>query len=173
MHEQGCKKGGARPLLLSERVANAGFTLLELILVLVIMGILSFAALQLFSRNAFDARGYADQVSSMLRFAQKEAIAKRRNVCVNISATNVTLSFAATAGTACDWTTPANNTDLVSPAGDAPFSKTAPSGVSIAVAATFSFDPLGRPSAAQTVTVTDGSTSLAITVEGETGYVHD
>jgi len=106
----------------------------------------------------------------MLRFAQKEAIAKRRNVCVNVAAGNVTLSFSAASGAACDPVA-ANNTALAAPNGDASFSRNAPSGITLAPAGSFSFDPLGRPSAGQAITVT-GDGARVITVEAETGYVH-
>ncbi len=149
---------------------NSGFSLIELIAVLVITGILGGVALRFFTRQTFDTRGYADQVSAMLRFAQKSAIAKRRNVCVNVSAGNLTLSFAAAAGAACDPVA-ANNTPLAAPDGTAPFSKNAPNSVALAPAGNFSFDPLGRPSAAQSIGVT-GDIARTVTVEAETGYVH-
>lgn len=157
---------------------KAGFTLIELILVLVLAGILSFSALRFLSRSTFDARGYADQVASMLRFAQKEAIAKRRNVCVNVDTDAgthlpyVQITFAAASfGTACDPVA-ANNTALPSPSGDVPFRVNAPSGLTIpSLPITFSFDSLGRPSAAQTIQI-QGDIAVTLTVEAETGYVH-
>lgn len=168
---------------------SAGFTLIELILVVVLAGILSFSASRYFNRVIFDTRGYADDVSSMLRFAQKEAIAKRRNVCVSVVPAgaggvlgHVTLTFASTFGGACD-------TPLPSPSGDALFTKNAPSGVALAgggslifaapAGGTFSFDPQGRPLdstgtlvvAPTTITVA-GDATIVVTVEAETGYVH-
>lgn len=177
-------KKGARPLFLSEASSRTGggFTLIELILVMVMMGILSFVALSFFNRTVFDVRGYADEVSSMLRFAQKEAIAKRRNVCVTVTPANVTLSFGSATGGACD-------TALPSPDGDASFSKNAPSGVGLTgsgslifdavTGGSFSFDPQGRlwDSAGTLVTTPSlitvtGDLPIVISVEAETGYVH-
>lgn len=162
----------------SHRPHQLGFTLIELISVIVITGILSFAVIRSLSRTTFDARGYADQVASMLRFAQKEAIAKRRSVCVNIAtnatsgSSNVTLSFATAAATSCDPVA-ANNTALPSPSGDASFSRDAPDGIALApLPNNFAFDPLGRPTAAQSITVSGDVSPLTITVESETGYVH-
>jgi MSHA pilin protein MshC len=164
------------------RATNKGFTLIELISVIVITGVLSFVAVRHLNHTTFDTRGYADEVSSMLRFAQKEAIAKRRNVCVSVVPASVTLTFASAFGGACD-------TPLPSPSGDALFSRAAPSGVTLSgggsfifaapAGGTFSFDSQGRPWSSagalvadpSTITVT-GDVVVVVTIEAETGYVH-
>ena len=66
-----------RPLF---RCAPArGFTLIELIITLIIVGVLAAVVAPRFSGlTAFSARGYADQIESYLRFAQKTAVAARR-----------------------------------------------------------------------------------------------
>ncbi len=70
-----------------------GFTLIELIMVMVIVGILAvFVAPRFFDANVFKSRGFADQVQATLRYAQKEAIAQHRNVCVAMTASAVTLN---------------------------------------------------------------------------------
>ncbi|MEK7810720.1 MAG: prepilin-type N-terminal cleavage/methylation domain-containing protein, partial [Pseudomonadota bacterium] len=62
---------------ISKRLKQRGFTLVELITVMVIVGILAVVALpRFFDKNTFDSRGYADQVISTLRFAQKVAVAQ-------------------------------------------------------------------------------------------------
>lgn len=150
---------------------SAGFSLIELITVIVITGILGGVALRYFDRISYDTRGYADEASAILRFAQKSAIAKHRNVCVNIAAANVQLSFAAVVGSACDID-PTKNTDLAGPDGSVRFSMDIPNGRGVSLSPTvFSFDPLGRPSAGQIITVR-GDVNRLITVEAETGYVH-
>lgn len=139
---------------------NSGFTVVELITVIVLVGILAaVAAPRFFDRGIFDSRGFHDQAIAALRYAQKSAIAQHRFVCVAITANNITLTQGAT--NAC-------GSPLADPSGAASYSISAPSDVTIG-AASFSFDSLGTPSAAQSIAVSGAAT---ITVERETGYVH-
>src|SRR3989338_2309849 len=77
---------------------QAGFTLVELIMTMVIVGILAvFAAPRFFGADIFKSRGFADQIQASLRYAQKIAIAQRRNVCVTIAGNSLSLATGATA----------------------------------------------------------------------------
>ena len=61
-----------------------GFTLLELICVIVILGILvATAAPKLMDASAFDARGYADELAGAIR--ESEAVARASNCAVQLS----------------------------------------------------------------------------------------
>jgi MSHA pilin protein MshC len=146
-----------------------GFTLIELIMVMVIVGILAIVvAPRFFDNNSFQSRGFADQVQATLRYAQKEAIAQHRNVCVTFTLpapSTITLRIASLSGAAspCD-------SNLTSPTGG-PYVITAPAGIAFAALPTaFNFDALGRPNVAQTINITGATNS--ITIEPETGYVH-
>lgn len=140
-----------------------GFTMVELITIITILGVLAtMAAPRFFDRSVFDSRGFYDQVIASLRYAQKAAIAQHRFVCVAFTANSVTLTTGATA--AC-------GANLTSPSGQSPYAIAAPGGVTLGGTANFNFDALGRASVAQSITVS-GYTANPIIVEAETGYVH-
>lgn len=151
---------------------QTGFTLAELIAVLVIIGILATTAMaRFFERNAFDSRSFYDQAISTLRYAQKAAIAQHRFVCVEFSGNNITLTYDQTPPSAVHSTANCPGSMLSSPTGQAPFTLTAPSGIILTGGSAFNFNALGRPSAAQKNIIVGGY-ATAITVEAETGYVH-
>lgn len=152
-----------------------GFTLVELVMVMIIVGILAvFAAPRFFDADIFKSRGFADQVQASLRYAQKVAIAQRRNVCVAMTAGDITLTIASASGaaSACD-------TNLISPTGESPYKINTPSAsITLSPVQTFifnalgkPFDTLGNPSVAQKTIAISGAASPII-VEAETGYVH-
>jgi len=153
-----------------------GFTLIELIMVIVIMGVLAvFAAPRMLNTGDFYARGFHDETLGLLRYAQKTAIAQRRIVCVTVATStdsppnaSASLRLASVAGsTNC-------NTDIPGPASDTALI-TARSGVDYGASTGFTFNGLGQPSAAQSIQVTNASVVMGnpIIVEADTGYVHD
>ena len=147
-----------RPL----RMGLRGFTLIELIMVIVILGVLAvFAAPRILNTGDFTLRGFHDETLSLLRFAQKTAVAQRRTVCVTLAATGVTMTMDTNSPPdgACDATPTLPNT----PRGG--------SGLAGSVAS-FNFTSLGNTDQAARVTITIVNSS-AITVEADTGYVHD
>ncbi|WP_290368615.1 prepilin-type N-terminal cleavage/methylation domain-containing protein [Massilia sp. Bi118] len=76
-------------------VRAAGFTMVELIVVLILVGILgAIGAARFFDRAGFDAAAFGDQSAAMLRYAQKLAIAQRRKVYVQTSTSGLSLCYA-------------------------------------------------------------------------------
>ncbi len=144
----------------------AGFTLVELVAIILLAGILaSVAAPRFFNATTFTSRGYADEAAGFLRYAQKLAIARRSAVTIQIDATG--LSLCSAAGTPC-----ADAHPWPGPQGETPYRAEVPNGVSLSTsAASFSYDPRGQPSTGVTLTLT-GDTLRTLTVEPETGYVY-
>src|SRR5438045_6248357 len=69
---------------------SQGFTLIELVIVIVLTGILgAVAASRLLTPQGFASRGFYDEAQAVVRFAQKTAIAWRRTILVCVSATDV------------------------------------------------------------------------------------
>jgi len=151
---------------------SLGFTIPELITVIVIMGLLAaVAAPRFFDVTAFNQRGSHDQVIASLRYAQKEAIAQHGFVCVAFTSSSITLTTGSSNACGTPLTSPSGGAYVV----QANFSP---------VPGNFSFDCTGIPrttgqgtcadangvlTSAQTVQV-QGAAS--ITVEKETGFVH-
>lgn len=150
--------------------AAQGFSLVELILVIVIAGILAAVAVpRLVGSNAFDTRGFTDQLAATVRFAQKLAIAQRRDVFIQLTASDATLCYLST--TPCPAASRAPG-----PGGDKPYTISTPRGVAIASpVAVLTFDAGGRPVGltAQLDIQVNGSGTHHVRVESETGYVHD
>jgi len=142
-----------------------GFSMVELIMVLVIVGILAAVVAPRFTdTNIFQAHGFADQVQASLRDAQKVAIAQRRFVCVAFTSTSVSLTMGETA--AC-------GTTLNSLSDGAAYVINAPAGINfIAVPNAFNFNALGAPSFANNQIINVTNITSSITVEAGTGYVH-
>ncbi len=142
---------------------TSGYSLLELVVTLVIAGIVLAVAVPRFTGNETQTVWYYEQVKAAMRFAQRQAVAQRRGIYVCVSASSVSLGYNSTCSTA-----------LVKPGTVAAYTIAAPTGVTFTNPAppfTFSFNGLGQPSAALTVTVSGFGNTHSITVTSETGYV--
>jgi MSHA pilin protein MshC len=144
-----------------------GFTLPELVMVLVIMGILAaLVGPRMLSSRNFASRGFYDEAQAVVRYAQKTAVAWRRSVTVCVAANEVLAISNANCGAP---------TILVHPATGGELRSVAPSGVTLSPIGSFSFDGLGRPSAPVTIVLTStiaDDPARQIVVVAETGYVH-
>jgi len=144
-----------------------GFTLIELIMVMVILGVLAvYAAPRMVNIGDFAARGFHDETLSLLRMAQKTAVVQRRVVCVQLNLNGVALTIDTTVlrDGICDGPLALPNP----PRGGNGLTATVAGAPLIA----FTFNTLGGTNQPAAVTVAIANRT-AITVEADTGYVHD
>lgn len=148
-----------------------GFTLVELVVVIAVMAVLAAVASPRFANgDIFETRGDAGLLSSTLRYAQKTAIAQRKQVFVihtDAVPDVVRLCFDA----AC-------NQAVISPETAAAYVFTSSKNVNVGSSnAGLGFDGLGRavPNQAASYTVTNrknNAQSVIVNVEANTGYIH-
>ncbi len=138
---------------------QAGFTMIELVVLILLLGILSVFVLPRFvDFDSFRTRAAYDEVAGAVRYAQKLAVASGCEVQVVISGGSYALQQHSTDCTSGAFSTIVNH----------PITSNNVSGVSLSSSPnSFIFDAMGRSSS--NVTINVGSESL--TVIAETGYV--
>ncbi len=151
------------------RRGSPGFTMIELVVTMVIIGILAIAVLpRMDLLRGYDEIGFRDRVRTALEFARKSAVAQRRYARVTVAGSTLTAHIAS--GIPEGPTAATFDRDLVLP-GENDNQLDPPGGVTLTPNATVIFDPLGRIQSAATLTFTVSGAGN-ITVEAETGYVH-
>lgn len=154
---------------------QAGFTLVELVVVMVLLGILAVVVLpRLASTNAFGDAAFHAEVVAGLRYAQKSAVSHRRLVCAELTATRLTLRIAASnPAAACGAAL------LRAPDGAEAFASTTRASMALAAGnlpLTLHFQPDGRISSDVAGTAVWTGTLVidympGISIAGATGYV--
>jgi MSHA pilin protein MshC len=153
------------------RHRSAGFTLVELVVVMTLMAVITAVGMSRFAdRDPFAMQAVADQLVSALRLAQATAMAQRGSVYVAITASPPALSVCLDAGCTQPLSPPGGGS------GGSWIANT--SGLHLNGGASFSFGPDGVPvSLAATlqlqVQADAGTTTPAtLTIEAGSGYVH-
>jgi prepilin-type N-terminal cleavage/methylation domain-containing protein len=137
----------------SPRRGQRGFTLVELVMVMMLIAVITaMSAARFADREPFAVQGAADQLVSGLRLAQATAIAQRRAVHVVLTTTPAAMNICFDGACTQPVSTPAGDNAWLADASD----------LTLDTAAAFSFQP-------------DGSTSLgaalAVRVQGRGGAV--
>jgi len=149
--------------------ASRGYTLVELVTVIVILGILAaFAVPRFFDAQVFEERGFYEEVAAALRYGQKIAVGSGCPVRVTITAGGYDLKQQTVASNRCD---PADSTWAVAvmmPTGQTA-AGTAPAGITLGPVRTYQLDGLGQTDLGGDLTVTVGA--LSMTVQAKSGYV--
>ena len=147
---------------------NSGFSMIELIAVVVLLGILSIVALGRFTDpDEFAARGFFDDTVAAVGFAQKLAISSGCDVRVSLAVASFQLLQSSTC-TADDFANPvanpANRSNVYQ-------NSNIPAGFSL-TAGTVTFNARGaREEATSVFSLTDGSTTYSFRVHVTTGLV--
>lgn len=162
-----------------------GFTLIELVMMVMLAGILAVFVLPNFNSTVLPERGFHDATLSAIAHARRVAVSSRRFTCVTVTpGTGSTATVSLTRDTSDpDSVLSVNCSNPLSlPAPDSSCGASnqvcAPRGVTLGGTASLVFDPLGRlvssgspkvvASSVATITV---SNQPSVTVQPDTGYV--
>jgi len=145
-------------------VRERGFTLVELVAVIVIVGILAAVVLSRFPGvSPFSSRAARDQVVSGLRYAQQQAMSRNRPARFVFGAGRYRVQFRDSGGAWTDVPVPGSGASRWQ----------LPGGVRFAASGSRRFNGLGQPVATcgpgAGVDLTSGAT---VAIECETGFVH-
>lgn len=159
-------------------MAQNGFTILELVTVIVLLGIVAFAAIPRIDFNAGKTPLSADVVASDIAHTQLTAMNQNVSKCMIFTAASATYEYGAA------YCPPGPTIVATCTVGTGETRNLADLGANITIAApvpaggVLAFNSLGEPygsaawAAALTITVTDGTTPQNITVQKITGKVN-
>ena len=158
--------------------ACAGFTMVELVVTILILGIIAtVAGSKFFSKKAFDELGFASAAAASVRYAQKLATTSGCNIGVKVWQDGSNGRYAVNRGVNCGETT--NFTLAVKALGETAWQASSGKAV-VSNGIDLYFDAVGRPYQNGSISPMVGDDVFSIgassanhyTVEAETGFVH-
>lgn len=158
-----CDSGSRRPRATVARAAGRtdGFTLFELIIILVLVGLLSIVAIPMFLNEDLRVTPAADQIAGEIRYAQSLAMTRGESHSFDVSGDSFSISSES------GGAVPLSNGDAAGSFDG--LSLTIDGGGSGSV--TFS-SLFGEADGAHTIQVSGGGSSASVSVAGDTGYVN-
>ncbi len=154
-------------------MASAGFSLMELVMVISITGILAVVALpRFFNQGVFDERGFFEETLAAARYAQKVALASGCDVQLSVNAGGYSLNRR---NGGCR--SGAFSVAIAHPTRVGGFAASPPAGISVGSTASLYFDRAGRPRDPGSGNILGAATNLSIgslglRIEAGTGYAH-
>lgn len=153
---------------------QAGFSMVELITVMVLLGVLAAIGIpRLMGDNGTAVAVFGDQLSSALRLAQSNAVARRRTVCVEAAGTAVKLRIKTSSGPgACSVAIDGITDDLFASRDSKVTVTGAPAVLYFQPDGTVSSTQNGGPFGKLLLSIqSSGVTQRSVVLEGSTGYV--
>lgn len=133
--------------------AGRGFTMVELVVVMVILAALAFVAIPRLNLPSLKIVPVAEQIAAEIRYAQNLAMTRANSYTFDLNGNTISINGPGAA--------------LSTGNGSKTFDGVTINGSDI------TFNPrFGRPDAGGAITVSGGSSSVSVIVEGETGYVY-
>ena len=149
-------------------IHQRGFTLVELIIVVLLVGILAInVGTRFFSNSSFADRNVADELVEAIRYAQHVAMSR-------VGGTGNTIRIITTANNYSIVhfnSTTSTSTPIPNPNRSGDYTVPLPAGTSLS-AETINFNGLGQPDTALDKSITIGAGNLVVTIETETGYAY-
>ena len=151
------------PIQLKCKTKNtSGFTIIELVVTILIVGILSISVgPRFFGTISYQNRKATDDLLSALRYSQQVAMNRGGDIELILTPTNFTVQRS-------------GGGSLRSPDGLIPYTKTFPATITAVATSTIRFNSIGQPVNSTSIPLTNNVVlnigSSTITVEADTGY---
>lgn len=153
----------AAPLFFAPR-RLAGWSFLELTIVLAVLAILTYFAVRNFYSQEAIALQQAERLRNDLRHVQMLAITWNQPLRVTATAGSYSVSCVTPGASPC------NAVPVINPASGQPYAVNLESGITLGGPGTLDLDALGRPSNGVTYTISGGTTARTVVVAPVTGF---